>query len=53
LEPGPLPADGPIALALLGEKRSSTIVQYLLVQDVSDGPDAAVRLDALLRGLAG
>jgi hypothetical protein len=52
LEPGPLPADGAISSALLPpDKRRSTVVQYLYAQPVVDGPDVAVRLDALLHGL--
>ncbi len=53
LEPGPLSADGVISTALLpSDRRRSTVVQYLYVEQVADGQDVAVRLDALLRGLA-
>jgi hypothetical protein len=53
LQAGPLPVDGAISSALLPpDKRRSTVVQYLYAQPVVDGPDVAVRLDALLRGLA-
>jgi hypothetical protein len=53
LEPGPLPADGVISAALLPpDRRRATVVQYLYAEPVFDGPDVALRLDALLRGLA-
>jgi len=53
LEPGPLPADGPISTALLPEgRRRSLVLQYLYAVPVGDGPDVVRQLDDLLGGSA-
>lgn len=50
IEPGPLPTDHAIVVALLPRtKRSGHVLQYLYAINVNDGPDAATDLDALLR----
>ena len=52
LEPGPLPADHPVIVALLPEdKRRGFVVQYFHRTPVGDGPDIAKNLDALLSSL--
>jgi hypothetical protein len=52
LEPGLLPADHPVVVALLPEdKRCGFVVQYFHRTPVADGPNVAVNLDALLRSL--
>src|SRR5688500_18550808 len=49
LNPGPLPASGPIAKALAGEAGANVIAQYLTSFDIETGPmDVARALDSRL-----
>jgi hypothetical protein len=53
LNPGPLPAAGPIAQLLAGEAARSVVVQYVTAQPIAvEGVGAAVALDRLLRDQA-
>jgi hypothetical protein len=50
LNPGPLPADGPIAQLLVGDAARAVVVQYVTVQMIAvDGAGAAIALDRVLR----